>query len=83
MCNVYTYVHIYFNYKLIQFLVQFTETEIVAKFDNLKSTFTKIIKSGKTGDEGKNAKPWPYFNQLMFLKKITVQRPSYTNTQVN
>jgi len=55
---------------------------LIAKFKNLRTTFQDKIKKGHTGDEGKKLKPWPYFQDLMFLRKTGVQRKSFTNTVV-
>lgn len=40
------------------------------------------IRTGKTGDEGKPGKVWPYYFQLMFLKKCAEQRPSFSSVLV-
>jgi len=63
-------------------IIFITDAEIKSKFDNLKATYAKINKGGKTGQEGKK-NTWPYFEQMMFLAKTTCQRDTFSNTQVN
>jgi hypothetical protein len=57
----------------------YLEKQIQDKFDNLRSTFLKVNKKGKTGDGAKPKDPWPYFESMAFLRKASGQRKSYSN----